>query len=68
MDEEILGYQTHSKWYKWFYYDVVNYIYSKNFGMTRHHSSHEFGEHFRYLKGCVIDGIVYGDTTIVTNQ
>ncbi|MCC7095312.1 MAG: T9SS type A sorting domain-containing protein [Ignavibacteriaceae bacterium] len=29
------------------------------------YSSFDFGENFTTLKGCIIDGIVYGDTTTV---
>jgi len=65
--ETIFGYQTHFKFYK--RSDVYSnsfYKYSKSFGMTYYQASTEFGMTLRTLKGCIIDGVVYGDTTTVT--
>ena len=48
--------------------DLTGYTYSltQGVGVDSIYSSFDFGENFTTLKGCIIDGIVYGDTTVVS--
>jgi len=48
-------------------YDLTGYTYSlsQGVGIDSIYSSFDFGENFTTLKGCIIDGVVYGDTTTV---
>ena len=48
-------------------YDLTGFTYSlaQGIGVDSMYSSFDFGENFTTLKGCIIDGIVYGDTTTV---
>lgn len=56
--------ETH---YKRYYADfLMGYTYDlvKNFGITRVYNTFDFGSDDRTLKGAIINGILYGDTTI----
>ncbi|MBK9098059.1 MAG: T9SS type A sorting domain-containing protein [bacterium] len=48
-------------------FDLTGYTYSlsQGVGVDSIYSSFDFGENFTTLKGCIIDGVVYGDTTTV---
>ena len=41
------------------------YQLAENFGIVRSEAGWDFGEAFTYLKGCIIDGVVYGDTSLI---
>ncbi len=47
--------------------DLTGYTYSlaRRIGVDSIYSSFDFGENFTTIKGCIIDGVVYGDTTTV---
>jgi hypothetical protein len=49
-------------------YDLTGYTYSltQGIGIDTIYSSFDFGENFATLKGYIIDGIVYGDTTVIS--
>src|SRR5690606_29059503 len=49
------------------YSDLVSYEYelSRGYGITYIRKGYDFGNTNYYLKGCVISGSVYGDTTVV---
>ncbi len=48
-------------------FDLTGYTYSlsQGVGVDSIYSSFDFGENFTTLKGCIIDGVVYGDTLTV---
>jgi hypothetical protein len=48
-------------------FDLTGYTYSlaQGIGVDSMYSSFDFGENFTTIKGCIIEGIVYGDTTTV---
>ena len=48
-------------------YDLTGYTYSlaQGVGIDSIYSSFDFGENFTAIKGCIINGVVYGDTTTV---
>ncbi|MGB5289347.1 MAG: T9SS type A sorting domain-containing protein, partial [Ignavibacteriaceae bacterium] len=48
-------------------FDLTGYTYSlsQGVGIDSIYDTFDFGENFVTLKGCIIDGIVYGDTTTV---
>ena len=48
-------------------FDLTGYTYSlsQGVGIDSIYDSFDFGENFVTLKGCIIDGVIYGDTTTV---
>jgi hypothetical protein len=48
-------------------FDLTGYTYSlsQGVGIDSMYNSFDFGENFITLKGCIIDGVIYGDTTTV---
>ena len=48
-------------------FDLTGYTYSlsQGLGVDSIYSSYDFRENFTTLKGCIIDGVIYGDTTTV---
>jgi hypothetical protein len=49
-------------------FDLTGYTYSlsQDVGIDSIYDTFDFGENYVTLKGCIIDGIVYGDTTVVS--
>jgi len=70
LNEMILGYQTYSKVYERFHlYYGIQYTFSKSFGRSHYSEWVDlYGTVEKTLKGCVINGIVYGDTTTVAGN
>jgi len=61
-----LGINTHERWY-WEYLPCsCAHTLIKGFGLAKTYFN-EFGGSERILKGCVINGILYGDTTFVVD-
>jgi hypothetical protein len=57
--------------YKTYYSEsLIGYTYDlvKDFGITRVFNTFDFGSDDRTLKGAVLDGVLYGDTTITSIQ
>jgi hypothetical protein len=70
LNEMILGYQTYSKVYeRSHYYYGIQYKFSKSFGRSHYSEWVDlWGLVEKTLKGCIIDGVVYGDTTTVAGN
>jgi hypothetical protein len=67
--ENIFGLQTYTKHYKRFVaFQHWEYKYSKYLGCTYYFTAHEYASRNQTLIGCLIDEIVYGDTTTVIGQ
>lgn len=47
--------------------NFANYTLAKGFGLTKYITDGAASKSDTYLKGCVIDGIVYGDTSLIVS-
>lgn len=63
-DTTFYGQQIKTKLYNSVFLDQYQYRLFTNFGLVSYFHSFDFGSDHQSLKGAVINGIVYGDTTV----
>jgi hypothetical protein len=63
-DTTVYGVATHYKSFHFEFLDGYTYNLVKDFGLTYVYNTFDFGSDTRTLKGAVINGVLYGDTTL----